>query len=236
MVNELLAGINNHYYNISFANTVGLECAVYFSALCNFSLSQSTNTINIDRKKVKEITTLTENKQKKCDVKLSELSILSIIDETTVKIDFDMYLALFSAKPQVEQKVKELKSSKVGKKDFVLESLKNRLGMPTLSSGKENSVYISDSSLLPYFDEWLDAVYNRFGYISNAVVVDAKRVLEKYARNSEEAKQILHIATARSWRDLKWAGEEFLKQDWEESTALNSTLGQNADLTGEVLF
>ena len=73
MVNELLAGVGNHYYNISFAKTVGLECAVYFSALCNCSLTQSNDTVNIDRKKIRAITTLTENKQKKCDVKLSEL-------------------------------------------------------------------------------------------------------------------------------------------------------------------
>lgn len=236
MVNELVAGIGYHSYNINFAKIVGLESAVYFSALCNLSAVQESNKITIDRKRIKTITTLTEAKQKKCDLKLSELSVLTVIEDNVIEIDFDMYLTLFSAKPQVEEKVKKLKSVHATKKDFMLSSLKNRLTVSMLASGKENPVYIEDSALVPYFDEWLDAVYGRFGYISNAVVVDAKEVLRKYARSSDEAKVILHIATTKSWRDLKWAGEEFLKQDWQESTTLKSTLGQDANLTGEVIF
>lgn len=236
MVEELLA--YNHSYNVNLAHYVGLECAVYLSELINQRV-QNSSVFEVDRERVKRITTFTKAKQLKLDAKLHDSKILSVADGDMVQIDFTYLIGLFNCSigdTEILTVDKKIPKDNIAKNKRMLIDLKNRLGNKTLKSGAVNVCYVSDSSLYGAFDEWLDAVFNRYGYVSNAVVVDAKKVLSKYAQNSDDAKQILHIAAVKAWRDLKYAGEAFLKQKWDESSQLQSTLGEEANLTGEVIF
>lgn len=230
MLIELLSSDNYGQYNISIAQQLGLNTAVYLSELLNINDKairkaklNSENFFTLDRKYIEKRTTITKTQQLNIDKKLIELGILNtdVENPNVLSVNITVLLSFLNegilpvvekpdnAKPDVTVPQKEPTKRKT-KKEVVIQELKG-------------SIKTTDERLQAAYYEWIDSVYQKLGWMSNKAVYVAQREVEEASRgNTEVALKIIEIATVNGWKDITWAIKSY-KKDYEPSYRLKYT-------------
>lgn len=210
MLVELLSQSNYQSFNIKLAHLLGLETSIYLSALIDINEKAirkdkviEGDFFSIDRDYITKRTTLSNNKQEKIETELNKTGLIELSNEY-IKLCLDTLTSLVMSEDENLEKdlsnFKKAVNSK-SKSDFILESVKRNI----------------DSSL-PYelikaYSDWLDAVYAKFGFVSKQTLFSAQKEVDEAANhNLDKAIEIINIATARGWRDLKWAVKVYSEQ------------------------
>ena len=210
-------GYANCEFNIKFAHIVGLEAAVYWSALSD-ALYQvrkknkfdENGYFKLDRKYVQEKTTLTRGRQLECDqiLYLAGLVMIKEDDPDTLCVDTNSYISLIKEDEEaviktVKDKVKQIKnrSAEFTKSTFITQKLKDRI--------KE-----TDLDLRQGYYDWIDA----FGGTLNAKAVEVFEAgINKYSTKKETKLKLLEIAAVNKLRNVEWAAERYEKQFMSKS-------------------
>lgn len=190
MIQDLISLGGYSIYNISIANKLGLNAAVYISALLN----TLTNNI-VDRNLIQRITTIPEIEQYVLDKQLSKIGLI-IIDgknKDSISIDYQIYTALVLEDDKLSKELPVVTKKKT-KTDAMKEELRKYITS-------------TDSQLRDAYSDWIDSVFQKQGWMSKKSVTVAQDVLKNYDINS--AYEILSIATMGGYRDMNWAVEQF---------------------------
>lgn len=204
MLIELLSTSNYVSYNIKLAEILGLHTAIYLSELMNINAKAirkdklDENKFTLQRDYIKSRTTLDENEQIDIENKLLKMGILEKGDspnDMSVNINVLTTLAMSQDESLINncKKIASTKSKRQSKED----SIKNAMKLCIQTNNKE---------LREAYYLWIDAVYDRQGWLSKAAVMEAQSTIDKYSnRNLDIALNVLKIAAMNGYRDINWA-------------------------------
>ena len=198
-------------FNCKLAQRIGLHTAIYVTELLNISRKAylkgklyNEKFFKIDRAYIEERTTLSRKEQRELDEILVNLNILQI-DESSkdlLCVDADALTGvLLDDRKTVEAKIKPIvKRKRNSKKEEVTLALKNR-------------IETDNPELKAAYEEWIDAVMARQGWMTAAAVVEAQKVIDRYTnKDLDLALELLKIATINGLRDINWAINDFEKE------------------------
>ena len=198
-------------FNCKLAQRIGLHTAIYVTELLNISRKAylkgklyNEKFFKIDRAYIEERTTLPRKEQRELDEILVNLNILQI-DESSkdlLCVDADALTGvLLDDRKTVEAKIKPIvKRKRSSKKEEVTLALKNR-------------IETDNPELKAAYEEWIDAVMARQGWMTAAAVVEAQKVIDRYTnKDLDLALELLKIATINGLRDINWAINDFEKE------------------------
>ena len=203
MLVELLSQSNYQSFNIKLAHLLGLEPSIYLSTLIDINeKAYRKNKIiedgffTIDRNYVEERTTLSKARQIKIEAELSRVGILQLSNEY-VKICLDILTSLvLEENENIRKDLSNFRRAATAKSkgDYILESVKKNIDV---SLPKELQIAYSD---------WLESVYSKFNFINKQTLFNAQKEVDNATnRNLDDALNIINIATANGWKDMKWA-------------------------------
>ena len=195
-------------YNVKLAHRIGLHTSIYMTELLNINRKaiQKEKLINnsffkVDRNYIEQRTTLTRKEQKELDEILQNLNIIKI-DSTSrdiLYIDTNALTGLLlDDRATVETKLRPIvKKKRVTKHDMLVAELRNEITTDNVE-------------LRAAYEEWIDAVLARQGWMAKTSVQDAQKLIDTYTdKDLDLAIQIIRVGTANGYRDMSWAINKF---------------------------
>ncbi len=213
MLIDLLSMDNYVHYNIKIAQILGLHAAIYISELLNINEKAvrkdkvSDNCFIVDRNYIERRTTLSKDEQKEIDAVLLNLGILKTAEgnDDGLTLDLTILTSLVSAEPisleKLEKVITAAKNSKPKrtKSDAIRDNLKEK-------------IVATNAELRAAYEEWIDAVYAKQGWMSAKSVTVAQTTIDNYCNhNLDLALHIIEIASINGYRDIQWAINSYEK-------------------------
>lgn len=214
---DLLNSYNYLMVNMSAIKIFGLNISVYSAELLNIYKKACMKKkliedkyFEVDRKLIKEHTSLTEEEQLACDVNLKKINLISYYQEGNTNIisfDLETFASLitsedmkFIKKISESVKINSPRGTKEAQKEAILTNLKTAID----SDSQELNGALS---------EWVDAVYSKQGWMSKKSIEVFQQVLYNYAKGDlKVALRVVEIATAGGFRDCTWAINDYEKE------------------------
>ena len=213
MLIDLLSTSNYVSYNIKLAELLGLHAAIYLSELMNINDKAirknklNDNYFKLKREYITSRTTFDEKEQLEIEKNLLKLGILqkgednndlclNITTLTTIMMSSDEQLIEDIKKVSKQKQTK----SKATKAEKIKENLKN-------------NIQTDNEELKTAYENWIEAVYDKDGFMSKVCVTTAQEEIDKFSnRNLDIALELLKIASTHCYRDIKWAIQVYNKQ------------------------
>lgn len=102
--------------------------------------------------------------------------------------------------------------NKKSKQEYSLQSVKNKITTDVME-------------LHTAYEEWLDAISEKFGYVNSKLLSEAEQKIDSYANHDlDVALAVLNIATSYGWRDMSWAIKRY-SEGLQQST-VHSNIGE----------
>ena len=235
MVLDLLSTDMYLSFNIKLAHRIGLHAAIYLGELLNINKKalQKNKTIEdkffkLDRTYIEQRTTIQKQEQKEIDKTFEDLGILNFgttKDIIAINTDTITGLLLDDNSELVEKFIQPIKKRRVTKAEAILASLKD-------------NIQTDNEQLKKAYEEWVEAVMARQGWMSAVCVRDGQAVIDKYSGgNAEVALKIIEIGASNGYRDLSWAINTYEKKCREEknkfTTSNNSSYSRRVPAIAE---
>jgi len=210
---DLLSTTNYVSFNIKLAEMFGLHAAIHISELINIYekaarknkliLAETDEYFVVDRKYLSSRSTLTTEEQKQIEEQVIKLKIIKRLTSSANTIHIDLN-ALAGVSEVTDETVKEnlQKVSTVTKKRS-----KSEVIMETL----KDSIKTTNNELRNAYNEWIDAVYAKQGWMSKAAVKAGEKTVDDFANHDlDVALQVVGIAAMNGYRDMKWAVTSYI--------------------------
>jgi hypothetical protein len=235
MLIDLLSTRNYGMYNISVANLLGLQSAVYLNALVDINQKAiSKNKLDedffkLDREYITKITTFDKVTQKGLEDRLCSLDILvkSTSDKDYLKINVNALTSLLMAEnDSLKVNIKKLDAaSKKTKSEKIIENL-------------QSNITTDNEELRQAYFDWIAAVSQKFGWMSKTAVVSGQKLIDDYCnRDLDLALQIIEIASTNGYKDMTWAinmYESNYKQRFNRVTTISPSVVKKIQVSEEV--
>ena len=211
MLIELLSTSNYVSYNIKLAELLGLHAAIYISELMNINDKAirknklTDNYFKLKREYITSRTTFDEKEQLDIEKNLLKLGILQKgEDENDLCLNITTLTTLMMSTDEQlidnVKKVSKLKQRKSTKAEKIKENLKG-------------NIITTNPELKAAYENWIDAVYDKDGFMSKVCVTSAQETIDKFSnRNLDIALELLKIASTHCYRDIQWAINVYNKQ------------------------
>lgn len=205
MLIDLISMSNYGQYNVSIANLLGLETAVYLGILLDINSKAirknkvTDDYFTVDRKYITSRTTLDEAKQKSIEKILCDVGVLSISTEekNTFSINISsLYSIVGSDNEDILVDIKKIvrkKANSKNKEDAIKENLKT-------------NIVTTNEELRNAYCDWIDSVFAKQGWMSKKSVTSAQGIIDDFANhNLDVALKVIEIASINGYRDMSWA-------------------------------
>lgn len=195
---------NYGHYNVKLAQVIGLDASVYLCELMNITEKATRkNKVNgnyfiLDRAYIQKRTTISESRQAELDDLLIRLGIIekSNGSDNEIFVNISIIIDLMTSPDEAlmkEVKIQKSKSVKMTKKQSIINSLKS-------------NIVTDNVDLVHAYSEWIDAIYEKDGYMHKTTVVAAQNVIDTFSqRNLDVALKVLEIAVVNGYRDMNYA-------------------------------
>lgn len=209
MVLDLLSTDMYLQFNIKLAHRIGLHSAIYLGELLNINKKAiqkgklvEDNYFKVDRTYIEQRTTLQKQEQRDLDKSLEELNIIHIgSNKEILNVDTDALtgLLLDDNSALVDKIIQPVKKKRLSKQEAISNALKN-------------NIMTENTELKKAYEEWIDVVCAKQGWMSAASVREGQNEIDKYTnRDLDLALKIINIASMNGYRDMTWAINAFEK-------------------------
>lgn len=220
MLNELINPNNIISFNCSLAQKIGLHETLYLTEFykqldyCQEpEIIPNNSIINLH-------TTLTNKEQEKAKNVLLQMGILEFNNiDNTYKVNEAVLVGLFTTEDKEVlvdfNKVKK-SAKKTDKSEYILKSVKSKIN-------KDYPFIVKEA-----LSNWLDAIHGRFGFVNNAMLVSAMKLLDPIIRNNPEtAIEIIEICTVNGYKEIQWGINKYNNlQKVEANSHISSTINK----------
>lgn len=210
MLIELLSMSNYVQFNVKLAHILGLNSAIYIGQLMDINEKAIRKNkvdgdyFTIDREYITSRTTLSEEEQLSIDESLVKLGILERAEgnPSTLLLDITVLTSIMMSPD--EDLLKDIsgivkKKPKRSKAEVIKDSLKT-------------NIITQNSELRQAYFNWIDAVYEKDGWMTKQAVVAAQSQIDTFSnRNLDIALKVLEIASINGYRDITWAINNYNK-------------------------
>lgn len=237
MLIDLISKSNYGQYNVSIANLLGLETAIYLDLLLDINSKAirknkvDDNYFWVDRKYITSRTTLDESKQRAIEKILADVGVLSVNAEDRDSFNINisaLYTIVGSDDTDVIADIKKIikkKSNKKTKDEAIIDNLKGGIVTPNIE-------------LRNAYCDWIDSVFAKQGWMSKKSVTAAQTVVDEFSNhNLDIALKIVEIASINGYRDMEWAINSY-KQNYsvKYKIAQQTTQTSTQPLVGNIGF
>lgn len=207
---DILNSNNYLNVNITLAQILGLDAAVYCSELINiYKKAKNKNKIigdeffRVDRKYISQRTTITIERQLEIDFKWEKIKLIfkHQDDADIIKIDVQLVASLIAGE---DVKIKEDLSKFLNTNIDAIKTTKHKNRLEAI----KRDIKCSDANVLEALKNWIDAVGSMSGKnkISAQSVEIFQDTLYRYTKgNTDMAITIIKIATVQKYPDCQWA-------------------------------
>ena len=214
MLFDLLATDMYSSYNVKLAKIIGLIPSIYVSELININRKaieknklKDDQYFKINRDYIETRTTLTKNDQKEIDIKLKDINLITIGESSDLlKVNMDTLTSLILGEQKIVSEITQtVKKGRVSKQEMVLRALRS-------------NIETTNPELKQAYEDWIDAVCAKNGWMTKNHVIEAQKVLDNYNKDKDLdlALEIIKIATLGGYREMSWAVENFEKNHKKE--------------------
>lgn len=242
MLIDLLCTDNYMNYNIKVAHILGLQSAIYISAILKLQNIKVTDTqsksIKVSRQELTDFTCLTVEDQISVEERLHLIGILDMreLDNNIIEILFDLeeFTKIFSSGSATYLgKLKKLSTEKPKPKKL---SARQQSIIDFKNMVKNDNFELQNA-----YEDWIDGVYNNpNGFLSAKAINVFKYTLDKFAQDDLELKlKILEIAAVGGYRDCTWAINAFNKDhaaQWKKDHSAKPVAKSRKVNLGEEVF
>lgn len=235
MLSDLIDFNNYLLVNKTALKTLGPELAIYTSVISNI-INQALKTkdaeivnesfVRLDREKIEESTGISIEDQLKSDLLLVKLGIITTndISPNLISFNFQQYLSIIAS-----DDVKLLDAAKakaaIGKPKGLNTSKTKYMMDATI-----NSIECKDPQIFLALKDFVISLFDNGKFFSKQQVKIFTETLFKYSSNPDVQKEIIKLATARSWMDCTWSIQEYEKQkNATRPKVASSTWNSNTD-------
>ena len=210
MLLDMLSSDMYANFNVKLAHRIGLHTAIYVAELININRKAIMKEklvdgkfFKVDRTYIEQRTTLTKTEQKELDSILVNLNVMSVhsTSKDIVYLDLNAFTGiLLDDNSRVECNIKNIALRKKNtKKDVMVTGLKESICVPNVELRKA-------------YDEWIDSVISREGWMSKTAIKEGQKMVDNYTKKDLDiALEILRIAATNGYRDVTWAIERYEK-------------------------
>ena len=211
MLVDLLSTDCQVSYNCNLAQVVGLHASIYLTELINISRKATIKNklldgkyFIVDRNYIEQRTTFDATEQKGLEKTLSQINVLSFGAATdSVYLDLDVLSGLVVGDADIQQKVKVAVQNTTTKKVT---------GKQRCAQEMKKYIYTTNSELYNAYSEWIDAVCDKVGWMSQKAVTVGQQTVDGYAKGDlDVALKLIELATTGGFRDMTWAINAFEK-------------------------
>lgn len=205
LINIYQSEENYGSFNTKCAKIFGLECAVYLQQVISIldkvvrkNKFVDGNFFKVDRKYIKERTTLDKTAQKNQEKILKKINVIQEKDDDIISLDLNLLTSILMEEDKDEisrltqickNNSKEIKDGE--KREAIIANLKS-------------SIVCSDNTLLNKLQDWVE-VCMREKYLNSATVRQFQLELDNYARGDLDiALAITDIAIKRVYTQCQW--------------------------------
>lgn len=204
MLIDLLSMSNYVHFNVKLAHILGLNSSIYLGQIMDINEKAirkekiDKNFFTIDREYITKRTTISEKEQKEIENNLIKIGVLERSTENADTILLNITVLTSILMSPDEELVRDISSlSKPKQKRSKADAVKDAL--------KQNIVTTNLELRSAYF-AWIDAVYDKDGYMTKTAVVAAQARVDEFSnRNLDIALKVLEIAAINGYRDITWA-------------------------------
>lgn len=246
MLLDLICDSSNVRFNSNLAQILGLHPSIYISLLLDINNKAikknkiNNNYFKLDRKYVKDKSTLSYDEQKEIDELLEKLSIISKQDDDHICVNITAITTIMMSPDEslitnIKKIIKEksaAKGPKLTKEEVLTQNLKAKI---TCTNPELNIAYM----------DWIDAVMAKQHWMSAKAVTSAQELIDTYTnRNLDLALKLLNIASINGYRDIQWAINvyekdirsqvNFTKTDYTIPNSTKRTASTKEDVSDEV--
>lgn len=215
MLIELLSTSNYVSYNVKVAEVLGLHAAIYISELMSINdkairkNKTDNSAFKLDRKYMTYRTTLTEEEQIDTEKNLIKIGLLekNKDDNDSIILNISVLTTLLmSSDEELIDNVKTLTKIKTGSQPKATKAEKIRDQL-------KSYIETSNEELKEAYEDWIDAVYAKQGWMSKKSVVAGQKVVDEFSqRNLDVALKVIEIASINGYRDIEWAVNTYKKE------------------------
>lgn len=241
MLVDLLSTDCQVSYNCNLAQVIGLHASIYVTELINISrkAAQKKKLFDdkyfvVDRKYITARTTLAPAEQKSIEKGLEELNIVSFGKvPDSVYIDLTTLSGVMIGDADIQEKAKKAAQNLATKSKPMTAKQRCAIDM-------KKYIYTTNSELYSAYSEWIDAVCDKLGWMSQKAVTVGQQTVDNYAKGDlDVALKIIELATAAGYRDVNWAISAFEKDyksrfEAERKEASKPTLRVRKEVGNEV--
>ena len=214
MLFDLLATDMYVSYNIKLAKIIGLNAAIYVSELININRKaleknklKDNQYFKINREYIEYRTTINKADQKEIDAKLKDINLISIGESSDLlSVNMDVLTSLLLGEQKIVSEITQnVKRGRPSKQEVVLKAIKA-------------NIETTNSELKQSYEDWIDAVCAKNGWMTKNHVLEAQKVLNDYNKDKDLdlALAIIKIAILGGYREMSWAIENFEKNHKKE--------------------
>lgn len=194
--------------NKRLCKLVGFEVAAYWSELQSIlkqvvkkRTADEHGFFTLDRDYVERETTLTINKQLKCEAKLVEMGVLAKDPDNPNRITISVNNMIEII---TDEDTKKLRKSTKANKDEA-----KAAKVAGMKEGMKRFILEQDIELRYAYEQWIDGMIDAANCkFTKAVVQLFEKTVTAYTTDKATRLKIIEIATASSYRDANWAIEK----------------------------
>ena len=228
MILDFINNVTNINYNINFAKLFGVYSAVYLNVLinCYFSMKDENDYIKLSRDDIYNLSAIEEDKQLEVEQNLVEYNLIEVSklrnssSKNYYKLNLELLNKLFISDSKEIQKELD-KSSKIFKQATKPPAKVSKRAAIILNL--KNNVKTDDSISKEALQDWVDAIYQKSGYLSKQAVEYMEDQLLLYSNKKITVfRELCKLAARVVYKDPKWVITKY-----EEEKNTNSTLHLN---------
>ena len=213
MLVDLLSTDCQVSYNCNLAQVIGLHASIYVTELINISRKamQKKKLFDdkyfvVDRTYITSRTTFDIPEQTAIEKSLSGLNIISFGPiKDSLYIDLDTLSGLMIGDSDIQEKAKKAAQNLATKSKSLTAKQRCAIEM-------KKHIYTTNSELYSAYSEWIDAVCDKVGWMSQKAVTVGQQTVDGYAKGDlDVALKLIELATTGGFRDMTWAINAFEK-------------------------
>ena len=155
----------------------------------------------LDRSYVERETTLTINKQLKCDEKLITLGVMIKDPENPNRICISLHGMIEFITDEDTKKLKKTSAVKADEKAAKIAGIKTTM---------KKAILETDIDLRAAYERWVDGMIDAANCkFTKAVVQLFEKTVTEFSTNKADRLKVIEIATVNSYRDATWAINRF---------------------------
>lgn len=211
MLVDLLSTDCQVSYNCNLAQVIGLHASIYVTELINISrkAAQKKKLFDdkyfvVDRAYITTRTTFDIPEQQAIEKSLSGLNIITFGPiANSLHLDLDILSGLMIGDEDIQEKARKAAQGLNTKAKSMTNKQRCALEM-------KKHIYTTNSELYSAYSEWIDAVCDKLGWMSQKAVTVGQQAVDNYAKGDlDVALKIIELATTGGYRDMTWAINSF---------------------------